>query len=160
MSTVARRFAASPERLPSVVWSKITSLICSTDLNATAEFQKVTGIGSSVITDHSMEEHPLVVVNDGPRLRIYCLYGDKATSEDDRNENPLTWSPTEGDWHAYLPCGPEDYDDFKTMVKSQSSKFSVYNTEEGLQEGQNEENHEKAGATATIKIDWEAFKKK
>lgn len=159
MSTVARRFAASPERLPSATWKKITSLVCRTDVKASAEFEKVAGMASSVIADQSTENHPLVIINEGPRLRIYSLHGDKATSEDDRNENALTWNPTQGAWHAYIPCGPEDYDEFKGLVKSQSAKFSVYNIEEGLEEDADEE-EEKAQATASVTIDWEAFKKK
>lgn len=159
MSTVARRVAASPERLPSATWKKVTSLVCRTDLNASAEFQKVAGIASSAIADRSTENHPLVIINDGPRLRIYSLHGDKATSEDDRNENALTWNPTQGAWHAYIPCGPEDYDEYKDLVKSQSARFSVYNIEEGLGEDKDVE-EQKAQATSSMTIDWEAFQKK
>jgi len=161
MSIVARHFAATPERLPSATWNKITALVCSGEQKATAEFQKVAGLASSVIADRSMENHPLIIVNDGPRLRVYCLYGDKAISEDDRNEAPLSWNPVAGKWHGYLPCGAEDFDEYASLVKSQSSRFSVYNVEEGFEQDEGKPENEKAAVAAGgLKIDWEAFSKK
>ena len=159
MSIVARRFAATPERLPSATWNAITALVCGAEQKPKAEFQKVAGLASSVIADRSMENHPLVIVNDGPRLRVYCLYGDKAISEDDRSEAPLSWNPTAGKWHGYLPCGPEDFDEYATLVKGQSSSFTVYNIEEGFERDEGEA-EKGAAATGGITVDWEAFNKK
>lgn len=157
MSVVARKFNASPTRLSSETWSAIAALVCGSDEKALTEFTTVTGIGCSLLNDQLFEANPMVVVNKGPRLRIYCLYGENATSGEDANEEPLSWKPTEDEWHAFLPCTAEELKETKKALKSKSPKFSAYDVEVGLPEDAKE--HAENSESAKAIIDFSAFKK-
>ena len=50
----------------------------------------------------------IVIWGNGPRVRVYCLFGDSAISAEDKNEDALAICPTGGDWSMSLPCPPED----------------------------------------------------
>src|SRR5436190_14192602 len=129
MSTVARKFTASPARLSSQAWTEIAKLVCGTDEKSLAEFTAVVGIGSSLLNDQLFEGNPMVVVSEGPRLRIYCLYGEDAISGEDKNEEPLSWRPTKGEWHAFLPCTADEIKETQKALKSKSRRFSAYDVE-------------------------------
>ena len=159
MSTiVARRFLASPVRLSSDTWKAISELICQGDSSAAAEFEKVSGFGSSLLNDELFAENPLVVKNEGPRLRVYCLYGEGAMSGEDKNEDSLTWKPTEKQWHVFLPCTADEYDETSKSMKEKSSKLSVYNIDKGIPDDEESSKSENASAAA-VTVDWGAFKK-
>lgn len=157
MSTVARRFAASPARLSSDSWKAITTLVCQTDSTASAEFSKVSGLASSLLNDKTFKDAAFIVKNDGPRLKVYCIYGDDAIDGEDVNEEKLTWQPTQKTWTAFLPCHPDDLPDYQAKLKKVSSKFFVYDLEKGLDdEAAKAEAHQNSAA---VSVDWEAFKK-
>ncbi len=159
MSTVARRFLASPVRLSSATWEAITKLICKGQATATVEFEKVSGIASALLNDELFKSHPFVVKNKGPRLRVYCIYGQDAIAGEGKNEDALSWDPVTDDWHAYIPCSPDEFKEINKLLKSKTGKFSVYDVDEGLP---GEEDTENAAATANARgatVDWEAFKK-
>src|SRR5271166_6710067 len=101
MSIIARRLSASPARLSSATWKAISDLICQTDSGAAEEFAKVSGVASCLINDKLFAQNPLVVKNNGPLLRVYCLYGEEAISGEDANEEALTWKPTADKWHVF-----------------------------------------------------------
>jgi hypothetical protein len=157
MSTVARRFTASPARLSSAAWKAISALICKQDNAAGSEFEKVAGVASSLINERFFAGHPLVLKNRGPRLRIYCVYGEDATTSDGVNEDELSWSPTENEWHAFLPCSEEQEEEMAAYIKGKSAKFSIYNIETGVPDDETNDVNESAATTASV--DWEAFKK-
>lgn len=157
MSTVARHFTASPARLSSATWEAISGLICKTDRDAAAEFAKVGGLASSLINEKYLSEHPLVLKNKGPRLRVYCLYGDDATSGEDANEEPLSWSPTADEWNAFLPCSEDEDQEMTASLKGKSAKFSIYNTKKGIPG--DTENEMTDSASAAASVDWGEFKK-
>jgi hypothetical protein len=157
MSTVARRFLASPVRLSSDTWKAISDLICQGDTSTVAEFEKVAGFASSLLNDGLFGENPMVVKNEGPWLRVYWLYGEDAISSDDKNEEPLTWKPTAKEWHAFLPCSAEEYDETTKSLSARSSKFNVYNIEKGVPDGE-ESSKSVATCSATVSVDWEAYK--
>lgn len=156
MSTVARRFLASPARLSSTAWQTISDLITKGDSAAASEFASVKGIASSLINDQAFENHPLVVKNKGPRLRIYCLYGEDAISAEDKNEEALSWSPTAAEWHAFLPCLPDEVDEMKKLAAGKSKKFTIYNVEAGIPDDEAEE-EKVAAETANTTVNWSAF---
>lgn len=156
MSIVARKFNASPARLSSETWKAITTLVCDSDKKALAEFAAVTGIGSSILNDQLLETNPLVVVSKGPRLRIYCLYGEDAISGEDSDEESLSWKPTNQDWHAFLPCTADELKEVKKALKSKSTKFSAYDIDVGLPEDAKEQMESTDSLKASI--DFDAFK--
>ena len=157
MSIVARKFNASPARLSSVTWAAIAKLVCGNDEKALAEFTAVTGIGSSLLNDQLFESNPMVVVSKGPRLRIYCLYGEDAISGENANEESLSWKPTEEEWHAFLPCAADELKEVKKALKSKSTKFSAYDVDVGLPEDATD--HMESSDSAKASIDFAAFKK-
>ncbi|HEX8674875.1 MAG TPA: hypothetical protein VF710_23450 [Longimicrobium sp.] len=117
MTVVARRLASVPARSAVDTWDAIVELIAPdpkssarTDLNAAA------GVACSLIAGEMSA--PIVVYGSGPRLRVYCLYGDAAIDGDDVTEGPLTYVPTEGDWHMSLPCPEEELDWVQRRLRS------------------------------------------
>jgi len=157
MSTVARKFSASPARLASETWSAIAALVCGSDQKALAEFAAVIGIGSSLLNDQLFEANPMVVISKGPRLRIYCIYGEDAISGEDANEESLSWKPTEEEWHAFLPCTEDELKEITKALKSKSNKFSAYDVDVGLPE--DAKDHVENLDSAKASVDFAAFKK-
>jgi hypothetical protein len=157
MSTVARRFLASPVRLSSAAWEAISRVICQGDERAAAEFAKISGIASSLINDQIFKDNPLILKNEGPRLRVYCIYGEDAVSGDDKNEDSLSWKPTAKDWHAFLPCSDEEYSEMKGLLKVKSAKFTLYNIEDGVPEA--EDTKTSPGAQEAVTVNWGALQK-
>lgn len=159
MSTVVRRFLASPVRLSSDTWAAVTKLVCKGQANATLEFAKVSGIASALLNDELFKSHPFVVKNKGPRLRVYCIYGQDAISEEGKNEDALSWDPVANDWHAYIPCAPEEFKEISKLLNSKSGKFSVYDIDEGLPDQEETEDKTTTANSQAATVDWEAFKK-
>jgi hypothetical protein len=157
MSSVARRFTASPDRISSETWTAITKLICGDDKTACAEFGKVAGIAASLINDGAFGENPMVLINKGPRLKIYCLYGEDAITGEARNESELTWRPTAADWTVSLPCLPDDFAMMQGAIKGISAHFYIYDVAKGLAE--EDEQKTAAGSVGGGGVDWAAFKK-
>jgi hypothetical protein len=157
MSTVARRFLASPARLSSDTWKAISALICQNNSAASTEFEKVAGIASCILNDGVFADNPVVVKNEGPRLRVYCLYGEDAISGDDKNEDSLTWNPTEKEWHVFLPCVAEELDEAAKSLKAKSIKFSVYNIDKGIPDDEAASKPDGTKAES-LSVDWGAFK--
>src|SRR4030042_4455501 len=111
MTTISRKIIAIPARSASEAWKVIVNLIApQTDSDAQRELLETTGIASSLITDEAMKDVPIVVYGVGPRIRIYCLYGEDAITAEKVNEARLPSSPTDGDWTMSLPCPAEDLD--------------------------------------------------
>lgn len=159
MSTVvARKILASPARLSSAAWKTISDMITKGDPTAAGEFESVKGIASCLINDQALENHPLVVKNKGPRLRVYCLYGEDAISAEDKNEESLSWSPTGAEWHAFLPCLPDEVEEMAKLVESRSKKFTIYNVEAGIPDDEAVE-EKTAAKSANTTINWSAFDK-
>jgi hypothetical protein len=158
MTVVVRRIAACPARISSKAWSVITRLVCRGDKKAEAEFEKVKGVAACLINDESFSNCAMSVRNDGPRLRVYCVYGDDAVANEDVKEEALTWNPTKGDWKAYLPCLSDDVEMMTKLLQGKSDHFEIYDVAKGVPD---EETKAAATATANEKtaVNWEAFKK-
>ncbi len=157
MSVVARKFSATPVRLSSDTWKAITGLVCQTDTAASAEFRDIAGLASCLINDKTFKDAPLIVKNEGPRLKVYCLYGEDAQGGEDVNEEKLTWQPTQKTWQAFLPCHADELHAYQAELKSRTSRFFVYDAEKGLED--EEQKTKSEGAAAAVAVDWEAFKR-
>ena len=109
MTVLARRFASIPTRSATETWQAIVSLVAPDAMSpAQSELAAVGGVMCSVIAQEALRDDALVLHGSGPRLRVYCLYGDDALEPDAASESPLSFVPTEGDWQMSVPCHEDD----------------------------------------------------
>lgn len=109
MTVIARRIASVPARSAVDTWSVIVDLIApDPSSDARSDLEAVAGVAQTMIA--SEVSGPFVIFGSGPRVRIYCVFGDDALTDDGVNENPLPDAPTDGDWHLSIPCPSEDLD--------------------------------------------------
>jgi len=151
MSVVARRFAASPARIPSSTWEKIVNVISVDSDSTKKELNAIAGIVSSLIADETPLNDAITVIGSGPRLKIYCLYGEYAIS-DEPNETTLSWKPFEDDWEIFFPVHEPDLDWVTKALKEKNSRFKTYKIGNKIDEEQTEENNS-GSAHLTINID-------
>lgn len=155
MSVIARRIRVTPERSAMEAWSVITGLISAPGSEARRELGAVGGIAACLIADETPRESPIVVTGVGPRLRIYCLYGEDAVIGEDGNESPLTWSPTDGNWKMWLPAFGEDLEWVKREFAKRGPRIVAYELEKGEPEG---ESARPQKGEASLAVNVEAFK--
>src|SRR5690349_15075184 len=136
MSTAARRIRATPERPATKAWELIVELISKSGGDARKELDAATGVASSQIADETPKDCPILVAGVGPRLRIYCLYGEAATSGDDADESSLSWNPTDGDWKMSIPVHREDLEWVKRQLAKHGQRITAYELELGEPEGE------------------------
>ena len=123
MTVVARTIISIPERSASDTWDRIVQIIAPDPRSAARrELAAVAGIVCSCITDEVLGQDPLVVHGVGPRLRVYALYGDDAVEGDGAQESPLSYVPTDGDWHMSIPCLPDDLAWVQRGLRAASSR--------------------------------------
>ena len=125
MTVVARKFISIPERTASATWSAIIQLLApDSQSEAALELASVAGIASSLISREAMTA-PVVVCGSGPRVRIYCLYGEDAIEGDDANEAALSFNPTARDWKMSLPCPAEDLSWVQGALNAKSKRITA-----------------------------------
>lgn len=126
MTVIARRIIAEPVRSASETWDVIVDLLAPGANNkARSELLAITGIACSLIAAESVRNVPLVVYGAGPRIRIYCLYGESAILGEDANESNLTTSAVDGEWSMSLPCSPDDLAWVQAALKKLSSRVTA-----------------------------------
>ena len=96
---------------------------------------------------------PIVVYGSGPRVRIYCLYGEDAMTGEEAREEPLAFKATEGSWQMSLPCPADDLAWIQETLKKRSSHTSARDMTLAV----NEEKSENDGISSTVVVDTEAF---
>ncbi|MFT3980631.1 MAG: hypothetical protein QM687_09195 [Ferruginibacter sp.] len=138
MSVVSRRFAASPARTAAEVWQVIVNIIAADNAAVKQQLNDITGIVASIISDETPANNPITIIGAGPRLRVYCLFGDDAIG-DDANEAALTWNPFEKSWEAYFPVEEADYDWVSKLLKEKSTQFKAYKAGEKIKAEENED---------------------
>lgn len=138
MSVISRKFAASPSRTAADTWSTIVSVIAAESENDKEKLNSITGIIASIISDETPATNPITIIGTGPRLRVYCLYGDDAIG-DEASEASLSWKPFEGSWEIYFPVEETDYDWVTKALKEKGSNFKTYNAGEKIKEDSTEE---------------------
>lgn len=155
MTVVARRIIATPARPASEAWAVMVDLLApDKESDSRKELESVAGIASNLIADEAFEDAAGVVYGSGPRVRLYCLYGDKAISGDRASESALAFIPTEGNWRMSLPCPPEDLAWVSGALKEKSSRITARDKDEDVdEEGASGERKSSAG----FEIDTEAF---
>jgi hypothetical protein len=134
MSAIAaRRVASTPTRTVTQTWAKIVELIAP-DPNSAArkELALVAGVACSSISSEAIKDAAIVVWGGGPRVHVYCLFDEDAITRDDVNEDPLSKSPTEGDWNMSIPCLPEDVAWSKAKLASVTSRITARSMNEDV----------------------------
>jgi hypothetical protein len=61
-----------------------------------------------LIAAEAWRDEPAIVAGVGPQLRLFCVYGEDAIVGEDINEDPVSWSPTDGNWTMVMPCPSQD----------------------------------------------------
>jgi hypothetical protein len=131
MSTVvSRTFRSSPYRDAAETWSAIVDLLCAgRTIGARAELLAIAGVASSIIADRAPKDVPIVVTCEGPRTRLYCLYGEDAVVGSDENEGPLGFDALKGDWRVSLPCDKDELSWVQPTLKKHSSRITARDLE-------------------------------
>lgn len=154
---VARCFAATPQRTGSETWAAIVDLVSSEGSTARKELQGVAGIAASVIVGDVPTAHPFIIFGNGPRLRVYCVYGENAVTGENCDEDALSWVPADGDWNLHIPCEPDEIGWMTDALKAHP-RVAAYDISTG--EPASDEQDEKSRSNARdIKIDVEKFKR-
>jgi hypothetical protein len=122
---VVRRLAASPKRTAAETWTTLVNLVAPRDATGRSELGSAVGVGPFLIAAEALKESPAVMWGVGPRLRMYTLHGDAAVDGEDMREDPLTWSPTQGEWHLSLPCPDEDLKWVSKALAAVSSRITA-----------------------------------
>jgi hypothetical protein len=152
MTTIARRIIAEPERSATETWQAIVDLLVPESDNKTrAELLSITGIACSLIVAETIKSTPIVVSGDGPRIRIYGLYGEDAIVAENANESNLPVSPLIQDWTMSLPCLKENLEWVQSAVKKRSAHITVYDMNIGVDDINTNQSEQ------TASIDMEAF---
>ncbi|HEV7486319.1 MAG TPA: hypothetical protein VGQ65_11615 [Thermoanaerobaculia bacterium] len=143
---------AVPARLATEVWQRIVDLVAPTNQASRNELHGVAGIAASLITREAMKTSPVIVAGDGPRVRVYCIYGSDAIEGEKANEASLPSSPAETDaWTLSLPCPADDLEWISASLKKRSSRVTARDlTETDLPEAVEEA---RSASTATINVE-------
>ncbi|HEY3252167.1 MAG TPA: hypothetical protein VGK25_13745 [Ignavibacteria bacterium] len=155
MSAVKRIIISNPERTSVETWAKITDIICSQDMEAKSEFDKVSNVTASLLSEEFMKDHPMIMKGGGSQLRVYCLYGEDAITGEDANEDQLSWNITEKDWTVFMPCSEEELTWYEKAISNLSDRFKVYDLKDGLDK---DEYYSNENPKTEFTVDEEAFK--
>ena len=120
------------------------------------EVDAIAGIASSLIAGETMRDSPIVVHGVGPRLRVYCLYGEPAIFGEGSSEETLAWCPTDGDWAMSLPCLPDDLDWVRRALARRSLRITARDWSDRVP-SKVETNQPDNVATDSVILDAEAF---
>jgi hypothetical protein len=154
MTVFARRVAATPARPASEAWAVIVGILApDQQSDSRRELESIAGIASNLIADEAFERSAGVIYGSGPRVRIYCLYGDKAISGDGATESALSFNPTDGDWSMSLPCPADDLDWVSDALKQKSSRITARDVDQDVETQHSEDNKTSPG----FEINREAF---
>jgi hypothetical protein len=92
-------------------------------------------------------------------LKIYCLHGDDALTEDGSNESSLAIDATSGDWKVSLPAEKEDVGWSKTELAKHSKRITVREKSEPVEESEEEKSAAPAVAAGGFKVNVKEFLK-
>lgn len=132
MSTIARKIAATPKRTATETWQIVVDMVSDPSSDARKTLESITGVVSAVIVDEFLADTPIIFTGKGPRIRIYCLYGEDALLDENSNEGSLVQKPTSEDWHVYVPCAEEDLSWITESLKPVSAFVTAYNKDKDL----------------------------
>lgn len=153
MTVIARRIIAAPVRTASETWAAIVDLLApEPNSQARSELLGIAGVASTLIAEEAMKA-PIVVYGSGPRVRIYCLYGEGAIMGEEAREESLAFKATEGNWQMSLPCPVDDLAWIQEALKKRSSHVIARDMTLAV----DEEKSENDKISSTVMVDTEAF---
>lgn len=126
MSVLSRKIATTPKRSVDDAWQVIVNMVSEPTSEARKILESITGVASAIMVDEIPAGTPIVFTGKGPRLRIYCVYGEDALLDDNCNEESLVQCPTVEDWHTYLPCAQGDLAWITEALKPASKFVTAY----------------------------------
>jgi hypothetical protein len=155
MTVLARKVAATPVRLATDAWQRIVDLVAPTNPAARTELMNIVGVASSLITEESMKDSPIIVTGDGPRVRLYCLYGEDAIEGSQTNEATIPGSSAEtGDaWKMSLPCPSDDLEWVRASLKKRSGRVTARDMSETSLAEVIDEDASTSSSAATINME-------
>jgi len=159
MSTViARRVASLPERGAPATWDKVIDVLAPDPGDpARDELKRVGGVAASVIAAESPAQNAMVMYGGGPRVRLYCVYGDDAITRDGVKEDPVSTSVTGPGWKLSLPCPSDDLEWTQRKLKSLSERVTA--RAEGEDVAEDDEAGASKSAANPLAVDKAAFLK-
>jgi hypothetical protein len=98
------------------------------------ELLSIAGIASSLITEAIMSDSPIVVYGSGPRVRIYCLYDEDATTGSKAAESELAFVPTKDQWNMSLPSPTADLAWVAVALKAKSQRVTSRDQSDKVEE--------------------------
>jgi len=155
MSVSSRRIISNPEKTSVETWTKITEIICVHSHEAKKEFDKVSNVVASLLSEEFMKDEPMIMKGAGSQLRVYCLYGEDAVTGEDANESHLSWDITSEVWSVFLPCSEEELSWYEKALSNLSDRFKVYDLKDGVDK---EDYYSNDNNKAEFSVDEEAFK--
>ncbi len=134
MSTViVRRVAATPNRTAGQTWEKIQEILApSPSSEARRILAKAAGVACASISSEATNDAAVVVWGGGPRVRIYCVFGEDAITGDGVNEDSLPKAPTMSNWRMSIPCPPEDVTWSNLKLATISDRISARSFEDDV----------------------------
>jgi hypothetical protein len=134
MSTViARRVASTPTRTAAETWNKVIELLApEPGSDARKELARAAGVACASIASEASKDAAIIVWGGGPRVRIYCVFGEDAIVGDDVNEDALVKSATVGDWRMSIPCEPGDVAWSNNKLATVSERISARSLEDDV----------------------------
>jgi hypothetical protein len=114
-------------------WERIEILLAPDPKSeARTELAKAAGVACSAISSESPRDSAIVVWGNGPRVRVYCVFGDDAITGDGVDEEPLAKNPTEGHWQMSIPCPPEDVVWSQKKLSTISSRITARSSDDDV----------------------------
>ncbi|SRR5258708_11849229 len=152
MTVITRHIVASPVRSASSTWAVITDLLTPSQGSARSDLQSVSGVASALIASETPKNDPIIVWGAGPRIRIYCLFGEDAITADDEDEDAFANCPTTGHWHMSLPSFEEDLPWVEAELKRLGTRVTARKLGDPVQEDQ-----ESDRSSENLQINKDAF---
>jgi hypothetical protein len=152
MSVLARRIISTPVRSASETWTMITNLLAPKDGDGRRELSRVGGVACSLVASEAFTDDAIVIWGNGPRVRVYCLFGEDAITGDDKAETTLATCPTDGDWSMSLPCPGEDLSWVQKELTALSKRITARNLGDSVPDEESE-----AEPSASNSVDEGAF---
>src|ERR1700722_14864536 len=149
-TVITRSIASTPKRTATETWEVIMSLLAPDQKSAARlELGKVAGVAASSIASETPKDDGFIVYGNGPQVRVYCVFGEDAISDEGVNEDSFQETPASGDWHMSMPCLPEDLEWTTKKLKTISSRVTARAVGESITSTQSET----ANTSAELAVD-------
>ena len=151
---IRRDVASIPARSAHETWRAIVELVTADGSVDLHQLKAAASIMESLIADEQPADVPIVLKGNGPRVLIYCLYGENAL-EVGLSIDSLITNPTAGDWRMTAPCEADDVAWMNNSLEQRAPRITVHSADEApLDEKSEDVDHAARG----VEIDWGALR--